>query len=192
MCSEWLAVLDRRTDFVAPMLDLLPDLVANCADFLEFFLAGVGDGGRVGKSPVQSLGGAGEDRTFLGAAFIANGDDVGEELAGFKDVKNSLGFFPGDIDADFAHHLHGERIERARRETGTLSFESVAADVIEERFRHLAAGTVMHANEEHFLFHSQGILARAEQLGRAIGFRHTNVTKDRRREIVTELQPFVT
>ena len=102
---------------------------------------------------MHSRRGARENRTFLRAGFVADGNDVGEELAGFEDIEDSLSFLARNIDPGFRHHLHRERVQRARFEAGALCLEIFAAGVIQPGRSHLAAGAVVNAYEEDALFH---------------------------------------
>jgi hypothetical protein len=102
---------------------------------------------------MQASGRSGKDRTFLRAGFVADRNDVSEELSGFEDIEDSLRFVFRNIDPNFCHHLHGERIKRARFKTGALCFEKLAAGVIQPGLGHLAAGAVVDANEENAFFH---------------------------------------
>ena len=52
-------------------------------------------------------------------------------------------------------------VKRARFKARALRLEKIAADVFDPRFCHLAAGAVVHANEENFLFHCDRTLGTA-------------------------------
>ena len=92
-----LDIKNGRTNFFAPFLDLLPDLVANLAHLIEHFFFRACDRRRIGKTPMQPFCRAREDGTFLGAGFVANGNDVGEELAGLEDIEDGARLFMRDI-----------------------------------------------------------------------------------------------
>jgi len=85
---------------------------------------------RVGKAPVQSLGYTRKDRTFFRAGFIANRDDVGKKLSALENVKDTLCFLFLNIDSDFIHYFHRQRVERARLESGALRFKIIGANEI--------------------------------------------------------------
>src|SRR5438128_5959838 len=89
-----IAIHRRRlqADLVAPLLNLRPDFIANDPDLFEFCGFAALHLRRIGKAPMQSCRGARENRTFLRAGFVAHGNDVGEELAGFEDIEDSLRF----------------------------------------------------------------------------------------------------
>ena len=57
----------------------------------------------------------------------------------------------GDVDAGFAHGLDHRRVEAAGLKPGALGREAVAADLIQERLGHLAAGAVVDADKEDAL-----------------------------------------
>ena len=162
----------RRAHFFTPFLDLLFDGVADFAGLGEFFCGRSGETGRVGEAPVQTRGDAGENRALFGAGFIADGDDVGEGLAGFYEIPDGLGRVGGNIDADFLHRRDNDGVEFAGFEAGAVSFELVATDIIEERFGHLAAGAVVDADEKDLLLHTQLNLTRDGWGATAVFFTH--------------------
>jgi len=94
-----------------------------------------------------------EDWTLLRAALIANRNDICEDRARFPDVENALCALARNVDPDLRHRLDHERIKGSRFEAGALCFELVAADVIHPGLGHLAACTVVDADEENALFH---------------------------------------
>ena len=49
------------------------------------------------------------------------------------------------------HHIDDQRIHRAGLQPRAFRSEAIAADLIQKRFRHLAAGAVMHADEQDVL-----------------------------------------
>src|SRR3954470_86482 len=139
-----------RTNFFAPRFDLGADLIPDHAYLLQLLLLRTGRLRRVGKTPVQPLSRAGKDGTSLGVGFITHRYDIGEELSGLEDIEHRSRFFFRNIDPDFRHHLHRERIERAAFESGALCLEEVFAKLIHPCFRHLAARAVVYADEENF------------------------------------------
>ena len=105
---------------------------------------------------MQSLGDAGEDWATLSAGLIANSDGVVKEFARFEHVEDGLGLVAGNVDADFLHGLDDDGIQLAGFKARAFSFELFAADLIQEGFSHLAAGTIVDTNEkDSFLFHSK-------------------------------------
>src|SRR5713101_4989831 len=99
-----------------------------------------------------------EDWTFLGRFLVAYGDDVLKNLAALPDMKNAFGFILRNVDADFRHRLHRQRIQFAWLKTGTLRVEPVACIILQKSFAHLAASTIVHADKqdsraaEHFYY----------------------------------------
>src|SRR5213592_1853980 len=82
-----------RAHFVAPHLDAGADLVADFTRARETFFACAGERGGIGKTPVQLHRCAGKDWTAFRAAFIADGDHIGESgscRTGFEDVEYGL------------------------------------------------------------------------------------------------------
>ena len=99
---------------------------------------------------MQTVGDAGKGGTSLGAGLVTNGDDISEAFAGGEHVRDGFGLVAGNVYADFLHGFDNNGIEFAGFEAGAVGFELLAANVIQERFRHLAAGAVMDADEENF------------------------------------------
>jgi hypothetical protein len=93
----------------------------------------------------------------LRAVFVANRDDVGEELAGLEDIENTLRFLFRDLDPCLGHYLNHQWVEPARFQAGTLSFEIFAADLVQPGLGHLAASTVVNTNEKNPIFHRQSV-----------------------------------
>jgi hypothetical protein len=60
-----------------------------------------------------------------------------------------------NVDSDFLHRFDNDRVEFAGFEASAAGFELIAADVIEERFGHLAAGAVVDTDEKDLLLHTQ-------------------------------------
>ena len=102
---------------------------------------------------MQPRGRAGKNWAAFRFGFAAHGHGVGKALPRLQHLIHRFGFVAGDIQADFAHGFDDDRIERAGRQSGTVGFKPVAAKVIEPRFGHLAAGAVVDADEQDFLFH---------------------------------------
>ena len=94
-----------------------------------------------------------EDWTLLRAALIANRNDICEDRARFPNIENSLHALARNVDPYLRHRFDDERIKGSRFEAGALCFELVAADVIHPGLGHLAARTVVDADEENALFH---------------------------------------
>ena len=109
---------------------------------------------------MQPFGDAGKNRAALGARFIADGDDVRKQFAGFEDIEDGLRFLLGNIDPHFLHRFDHERIQRPGLEPGALGVEKFAAKMIEPRLGHLAAGAVVNANEENVRLQNAEVAAR--------------------------------
>ena len=141
-----------------PGLNLRANLIPDLPNGRHFFVVSSGQRRGIGKAPVQTFRDAGENRTALGAGFVANRDDVGKEFPGFRNIENGPRFLFGNIDSDFLHRFHHQWIERARLETRALRFEQVGAKMIEPGFRHLASGAVVDADEKDLRSHADTIL----------------------------------
>src|SRR5947207_1337787 len=66
---------------------------------------------------------------------------------------NALGLISGHVYPNFAHHFDHHRIELARFDARALPAELLAAALVQERFRHLAARAIVDTNKEDFLLH---------------------------------------
>ncbi len=102
---------------------------------------------------MQTRGHTGKDRATLRLRFAANSDDKWKKLTGFENIKHGLRFVSRNVDPDLAQRLHRQRIQFAWLEPGAVRFKKFGAHFIEQRRRHLAARTVVHANEQGLLFH---------------------------------------
>ena len=80
-----------RADLGAPLFDFGFDGIADFASAGEVFVVAILKGGGVGEAPMQAGGDTGKDGATFGAGFIANGDDVGEDFAGFEHVEDGFG-----------------------------------------------------------------------------------------------------
>ena len=83
----------------------------------------------------------------LRIALVANRDHVGEQFAGFENVEHGLSLILRNIDPDLAHRFDGQRVERFRFEPRAVCFKQIDTDLVEKRFRHLAASAVMNTDE---------------------------------------------
>lgn len=99
---------------------------------------------------MDALRRAGKNRAPFTARLIADRDDVSEMFAVPELVENALGLRAGNVDADQFHCLYGQRIQLPRFQPGAFRFHLASAEVVQERFGHLAAGAVVNANEEDF------------------------------------------
>jgi hypothetical protein len=140
-----------RADLSAPIFDFGFDAVANFADACELCLSGALKGRWVWETPMKARSDAGEDGATFGAGLVANGDDVGESVAGFVHVEHGLGLIAGNVYADFLHNFDNDWIELSGLEAGAVGFKLFAANVVQVGFSHLAAGAVVDADKEHSL-----------------------------------------
>src|SRR6266436_7610585 len=101
---------------------------------------------------METLCGPGKNRATARLGLAANGDNVGEKLARFENIEDCLGLVLGNVEANFAHHFHDERIQRSRLQAGALGFKLSTTDVIQKRFGHLAARAVVDADKKDFWF----------------------------------------
>jgi len=122
---------------------LIPDLARAC----EALVARASERGRIGKTPVQSLGHPGKDWAAFGATFVTYCDYVREQLAGFENIEHGLSLILRNIHPDLAHRFDCQRVERAGFQPGAVRFKIIAANLVKKRFGHLAAGAVVDTNE---------------------------------------------
>lgn len=132
---------------VAPLLNLQPDTVPNRSDGFHALIMGACDFRRIGEAPLEPLRHANKNRTTFRAGSIANSDDMGKKLTAAGHVKNAFGLILRNVHSDFLHHFNHHGIERARLQSRAVALEKLWTNVIEERFRHLASGAVVDANE---------------------------------------------
>ena len=69
------------THFLTPRFNPRSNVVTNFAGALKSLLVSACKRRRIGKTPMQSRGWAGEDRAFLRAALITDRDDMGEKFS---------------------------------------------------------------------------------------------------------------
>jgi hypothetical protein len=137
----------------APLLHFAFDGIADFAGARE--LVGVAAAQRrgVGKVPVELGPGPRKDGASFGVGVVANSNDVGKIFAEFEDVRDAPGLVAGNVNADFMHGFDDNRIEFARLNAGAVCLELCGAQLIDERCCHLAAGAVVDADKQDFLFH---------------------------------------
>ena len=123
------------------------DLIADATCSLQLFLVRAREFGRIVKRPVQASSDARKNRTTLGSALVADSDYVGEQFAQFENIEYGLSLILRNIDPDLAHCFDGQRVERSRFEPGAVCFKRIDTDLVEKRFRHLAASAVMNTDE---------------------------------------------
>src|SRR5438874_6000557 len=95
--SEFFRHLDlhRRglqADLFAPLLNLRPDLVANEPNLFEFCGFTALHLRRIREAPMQPCRGSRENGALLRAGLVAHANDIGEKLAGYEDIEDSLRF----------------------------------------------------------------------------------------------------
>jgi hypothetical protein len=83
-----------------------------------------------------------------GVSFAANGDN-GLDVLTHKLIE-MLGAVMADVDANFLHHLHSQRMHMARRITaGTLHIKLITGGRAQDSFSHVAATTVPGTENQH-------------------------------------------
>ncbi len=102
---------------------------------------------------MQPHGWAGKNGALLGARFVANSYHVIEGLPGFDDVRHAPCLFHANVDSDFPQGLYCKGMEYSWFQAGTLRFVLIAANPVQQGFRHLAAGAVVNADKKDLLFH---------------------------------------
>src|SRR5206468_9398268 len=127
------------------VLDHVPD----SPGFLQPLLPGPLKAGWVRKTPMQSLRDAGKDGTPLRTGLVANRNDVSKGSPRVDEVHDAFGLILGQVDAEFVHGRHGERVELARFDAGAVGFKLFAAQTLKKRLGHLAAGAVVNADIEN-------------------------------------------
>ncbi|SVC85235.1 uncharacterized protein METZ01_LOCUS338089 [marine metagenome] len=104
----------------------------------------------------------GKDRAgdVSGAADGDNGLDVLTDK-----LVEMLGAMMTDVDADFLHHPHSQRVHLVCRiAAGTLHIKLIASRGAQDSFSHVAATTVPGAENQHgglWLRHAQGSVDQA-------------------------------
>src|SRR5437867_1171096 len=152
--AETFSASHWRTHFRAPLLDLLFDGLSHLASFGKLFPMRALKTGRVFEAPVQPSGDAGENGTAFRTGLIANRDDVSKAFPGLEHVEHRFGLLARDVDANFLHGFHDDGVELSRFESCAVRLKELTANLGEQRLRHLAAVTVVNANEQDaFLFH---------------------------------------
>jgi hypothetical protein len=128
------------------------NFVANPAKDLHSLIVGTFRLCRVIDRPVLTKADAGEDRAAVPRP-IANRDDVREMLAEKSDY--IFGMLTRNINSDFGHGFHGQWVQNAWLQPGALRIESVASEVPQVSFGHLAAAGVAGA-EKQDVTHGKG------------------------------------
>lgn len=130
-------------------------LVAHAAVNIERFLVRVaieGEARRIVEGLVDQAGSIWKGRAEI-VGLPADGHD-GVEGDG-PELRDGLRTMGGDVDADFLHDLHGERVEALRDEPGGRDVIAVAEDVPRPAFGHLAPAGISRAEkEDSFLRHA--------------------------------------
>jgi len=128
------------------------DLIAYPTCFLQPFFVRACEFGGIVKWPVQSSSERRENWTTFGLGFATNCDHELEHLSGLPNIENALCRVLGDIDSELTKRFHGEWIDCAWLSSRALRFKEFAAPLSQQCCRHLAASTVMNANEQNLLF----------------------------------------
>jgi hypothetical protein len=75
------------------------------------------------------------------------------KISTFEDIEDGLRFLFGNINSNLAHRVNRNRVESAWFESRAVRLEIIRTNTIQPRRPHLAPGTVMNTNKQHFLFH---------------------------------------
>jgi hypothetical protein len=104
----------------------------------------------------------GKDRA--GDVSVAADGDNGLDVLTDKLIE-MLGAVMADIDADFLHHPHSQRVHMACRiAAGTLHIKLIATGGAQNAFSHMAATAIPGAENQHsglWLRHAQGSVDQA-------------------------------
>jgi hypothetical protein len=96
---------------------------------------------------MESVNLTGKD--WAGGVSVAADSDNGLDVLTDKLVE-MLGAVMADIDADFLHHPHSQRMHVARRiAAGTLHIKLIASGGAQDAFGHVAATTVPGTENQH-------------------------------------------
>ena len=133
-------------------LDVFLNLVTNTPGAFKFFVGRARQSRGIGKPHVQPFGFAGEHRAALGAGFIAHRHGIVEGLPARQNIGDRLRLMARHVYADFGHRLRDNRIETPRLNARTLRLETVAAQLIDERFGHHRARRIVDAHKQDFFF----------------------------------------
>ena len=131
----------------APFLYFFLNRIAYFPYVYHAFLVSACEGRGVGEAPMKPLTSTRKNRTTLCTRPIANGDYVGEDRSTTKHFIHAGGLIPGDIDTDFLHGRYHKGIQITRLQPSAVSLEKLRGNVVKKRLSHLAAGTVVNANE---------------------------------------------
>jgi hypothetical protein len=137
----------HSTHLITPRFDASSNLIADFAHAFEALIVCAAERSWIGKAPMQSLDDTREYRTTFCASFIADCDHIWEKFSAFENIKDGLRLLSGDINSDLAHGFDRKRVERARFEASAVRFKIIGTTKIEKSFRHLAACTVVDADE---------------------------------------------
>ncbi len=68
-----------------------------------------------------------------------------------QELRDIFGVLTGDMDADFLHYFHRNRVEVRGLGSPTKGIEVIASEMPQESLSHLATARGLRANEHHFL-----------------------------------------
>src|SRR5450631_1765897 len=107
--DAWLTERDKSFRLHHEFPYAFVDLVPHSSKHWKTFFFSSSSVRRIIKRPMKPNARPGKHRTgFFGV--IADCDDVGKLFLEIS--RGALGFMAGNVDAGFAHHLHGQRIQR--------------------------------------------------------------------------------
>jgi hypothetical protein len=138
VCSDVSLFLRVSVEAANELFDVLPDLVADGANFLERERLGVGE---LPADPAQ----AGRERTYLFAT--GRDSDIGpREIVGIQPVWNVV----VRVDADLLQRLENQRMSGdARIAAGAAGFVPPISEPTKQPFGHHAATGVADTDEQH-------------------------------------------
>ncbi len=137
----------------APFIDLRFDRIADFPDFFKFLIGRSRKTGGVRKAPMEPFRTAWKNRTALRARLVANGNYPVKFPGGIDKIRRCFRLIFRNINSDFCHHFHDDRVQFPRFQPRAVNLEIVPANVLQKSFRHLAAGAVVNANKQNALFH---------------------------------------
>lgn len=132
------------------LVDVGDDFISHPTKYRETFVGCTDGGARVIEAPMEKLPSTGKDRTAL-SGVVAYSHDVRDVLP--QQTANIFRRLARDIDPDFAHCRHRQRIEFFGLDSGAKRLESSPGNVTQVSFRHLAAGRITGAEKQNFWFH---------------------------------------
>jgi|TARA_B100001971_G_C18017580_1_gene445641 hypothetical protein len=136
-------------------LEAIPNFIAHTTEDCQLRILITISFSRIIERPMESIDLTGKDRT--GGVSVAADSDNGLDVLTDKLVE-MLGSVMADVDSDFLHHPHGQRVHMARRiAAGTLHIKLITGEGAQDAFGHVAATTVPGAENQHDGFGSRHV-----------------------------------